>query len=333
MGRPSHPNPDQTLAPAPDPTRSSLLRSPVVAWAVVGALCLIGQSVVFGRWLLEDHPHAAPHDFTISTIRAVTTWVGQAAMITFLVACVIVAWKQTRRARTVTFDTALIIGFGFAFWIEPTATGRDLLAVVNRYALNVSTWGPYLPGWHGPYPELQVHTLVAANMFMYPGAVLWMWAQRALLAPILTRLSGWTTLKLLPVFVLTGMVINLVLEAMLIPVLGFYSYSRADWDLSLFGGHWYQLPLTQIVIGTVLGTPLCIMLHHATTNGRTVHLFRGTERLTPPRQIVARLLAGIGLANIIILSWELLTILSPGLVGVDPMPADTPSFLWPYPHP
>jgi hypothetical protein len=71
-----------------------------------------------------------------------------------------------------------------------------------------------------------------------------------------------------------------------------------------------------------------MMRLYAQKRDATVHIFQGSELLGAARmRIGLRLLAGIGLANVVMLSTIIASICI-GHLG-DPMPADIPSYLWP----
>ncbi|MED7950946.1 spirocyclase AveC family protein [Streptomyces sp. BE303] len=304
-------------------------RSPVAVWAGCGFVALLAQAVIFARWLAAGDIHSAPKDFAIPAHRAALVWAEQAAGILIVVCCVIVALRQSRREHNVSWNAALVIGGTFTFWLGFLSCWDRQYAAANRYALNITSWAPYVPGWHGPDPGQQIETLVAAQILMYTALVVWPWGQQLLLRPVLRRKPHWGMIRLLPVLLITGFVTDLVIEGTLITLLGAYSWPTANWSLSLFGGHWYQLPLVNIAIGAVtMASMPTFMLLRAQRSGRPVHIFQGGERFTRRADAWLRALAGVGFMNVVMaLYWVLIPLLATAS-GPGPLPPDTPGWLW-----
>lgn len=321
---------DQEFVPhQSEPRRHIRWASPVALWSALGAGVLLFQAVVLGRWIAAGGLHAVPDgDYRISTGRAVLTWIGQGLMFAIIVTCVAVVTYRSRKAREITFDATIVIGFGLSFWLAPLSNARDLVAIGNRYALNVSTWGPYLPGWHGPAPHLQVETVVAASILMYIPVITWVWAQLWLMTRISRRHPEWGMVRLTPIFLLTGALLDAIFEIVLVAGLGMYNYPSANQQLALFGGHWYQIPLGHVIAGILLSTPTAMVWHYANRHGGDIPLFRGTTAFPARARNWLRVLSGIGFTNLVMFGWMLIS-MNTTLLGTDPMPADMPGWLWP----
>ncbi|MGW1411568.1 spirocyclase AveC family protein [Streptomyces sp. NPDC002403] len=300
-----------------------------MAWSALGVCALAFQTLVFVRWITAGGMHAVPDgNYEISPGRAALTWVGQGAMFTVVVFCVAVTWYRSRKAGRITFDTAIVIGFGLSFWLAPLSNARDLIAIGNRYALNVSTWGPYIPGWDGPHPELQVETVIAASVLMYIPVITWVWAQMWFMTRFSRRWPSWGMVRLLPVFLLSGALLDALFEVILVAGLGMYGYPSANQQLALFGGHWYQVPLGHVIAGILLPTPTAMVWLHARRRGREVHIFRGSAEFAPCTRNWLRILAAVGFTNLVMLGWMVIS-MNTTMLGTDPMPADMPSWIWP----
>ncbi|MFE3202326.1 spirocyclase AveC family protein [Embleya sp. NPDC059237] len=309
--------------------RTRRWRSPIALWAGCGIIAVLVQTAIFTRWLAAGNIHSAPKDFTIPTYRAALIWAEQAVAILIVVFCFVVAWRQSRREHNVSWNAALIIGGTFTFWLGFLSCWDRQYAAANRYALNITSWAPYVPGWHGPYPERQIESIVGAQMLMYTAIIAWPWLQLFLLHPILRRKPHWGLARLIPALLITGLVADLLIEGTLIVLFGAYSWPVANRDLALFGGHWYQLPLVSVAVGAV--TMACMptfMQLRAERSGRPVHIFRGGELFARPAHAWLRVLAGVGFMNAVMgLYWVLLPLFATAS-GPDPLPADMPGWLW-----
>ncbi|ASF08190.1 hypothetical protein NBRGN_066_00610 [Nocardia brasiliensis NBRC 14402] len=302
--------------------------TPAVCFAALGALFVAFQGVVFARWIAGGGAHPVPRDYPISTLRAAQTWAGQVITILLVVLCVVVAWRSSRKAGEITFDTALIAGYATTFWISPLANAHGPVAVQNRYALNLTAWGPYIPGWDGPRTVAMSETLVLAGGLMYIPLIVWYWIQIRLVKQLLRFRPQWGMARLTPAVLLLGLLVDIPFEIALIAGTAGYGYPFADQTSSLFGGHWYQLPLGAIVAGMFMPSLAALVWTHAQVTKSRFVIFRGDEQLAPRARGWARLLAGVTLANISLLLWAL-TQISFSKISPDPMPADFPSWLWP----
>ncbi|CAM4506976.1 spirocyclase AveC family protein [Nocardia ninae] len=303
--------------------------TPAAVWAALGAAALIAQCVLLGRWLAEDGMHAAVHDYVISTTRIAPVWIEQAAMAIGLVAVAAVLWWQYRQTRTVTLYAIAFWGNFCTWWLSPIMAYHYPSPISNRYALNVVSWGHHIPGWHPNLPGSHIETLLAAQMFMFPLVVSWVWLQSLCLSVVRRQWPHWGSARILAVLVVSGFLVDLVVELLFVSVCGAYAYPLANHSLSLFGGHWYQIPLPNVLIGgLLLCTPTTFMAYRAQQRGSVPHIFRGTEHLTSHTQAAVRVAAGIGYANVIMFVYVVLVACVP-LLGTGPVPADTPGWIWP----
>ncbi|GAA0424940.1 spirocyclase AveC family protein [Streptomyces luteireticuli] len=244
----------------------------------------------------------------------------------------VLIWRDCRRQGAVTLSAALFVGWLLCFWQDPLLNYRHLMVITSRHDLNVTSWGPYLPGWHPPHPELASEALVGASMFAYAAMIIWYWVPMWLTKPVLRRRPRWGLLRLLPVVLLAGAVADAVCEGLWLRT-GVYMYPTDAASLSLFGGHWYQLYIPQITnIAMFISAPPVLMHLYAQRHATTVHIFRGTEQAGPRTAGWARLLAGVGFTNFFLLIAAFVGVGIGYLFGTGPIPPDTPSHLWPLPH-
>jgi len=306
----------------------AVLATPSGAFAVLGGAALVFQTWVLGRWVAGGGMHSAPSSgYRISTAREAVTWAAQGGIPVIALVMGLVIVRASRRAGRVTLDLALLLGFFLGFWQSPLFNYRQLAILMNRYAVNVTTWGPYIPGWHGPDAGGQVETPLALSGVSFFLLILWYWVQGWATDRIAARRPHWGWGRLLPASLLAGWAGAAAIELAWMST-GLYSYAAPLAHLTLFPGHWYRLPLLYPLADAVfLSTAPVVMRHEELARGRVPYVFRGTELLALRSGNALRLLAGVGLANILLLGYfAACLLLSGSLAGPT---SDAPSYLWP----
>ncbi|WP_424639434.1 spirocyclase AveC family protein [Embleya sp. AB8] len=287
------------------------------------------QLWVFGRWAADGGFRAvASSGYEISSGRAAVTWAAQIAIgLTALVLGVVLV-RSAWRARQVTLNLALFAGFMLSFWQSPLFNYEQRAIVLNRYALNVATWGPYIPGWNSPAPQAQAESLLGLSGASFGLLLFWPWAQDWVTRRIAEWRPGWSWGRLLPVSLAAGVVTAALIEVIWMNT-GLYAYATPLRGLTLFAGHWYGLPLLfPVVAALLIATPVVVLRHYARLHGTEVYLFRGSERLGRRTGQTLRLLSGVGLANIQLLCYFAANVLIAHALGGS-TPTDMPSYLWP----
>jgi hypothetical protein len=321
------PTPTRSLRDTPRAGRFPRWFSPVTIWAGLGVLGLITQGIVFGRWISDGHLHWLPRDTEIPAIRQVVVWGGQVGIVGFILITSVVLWRRCRRAKTVTFDTAIFVGWMLVFWTEPLLNYRHLMATLNRAALSVPAWGNYIPLLPtDTYPAEPI--LIGAGL-SYSGMILWYWGQWRCLTTLLHYKPHWGTLRLLPILIILGVVVDLVIEVVVVRGLTFYAYLRFPGP-ALFDGHWYRLPYGAALInGTLMATPMTLMRYLAVRDRHQPHIFRGDNAFSPRTAGWLRLCSGVGFLTLVAFLWVGLYITAVAIFGLAPMPPDVPHYLQP----
>ncbi|MEH6374741.1 spirocyclase AveC family protein [Streptomyces sp. KLMMK] len=293
-------------------------------------MALLLQAVVYGQWAADGGIRdGAPGDYEISPGRLVIIWGFQGFLVLGVIVFGVLLVRDCRRARTVTLPAALFVGFYFCVWLDPILNYRYLTYIANRQAPNVTSWGPYIPGWNPPHPELAIESLFAASGFVYGLMVAWPLLQWLITDRIAAKRPHWGMARLLAATMVVGVVVDTVAEGLWLQT-GLLSYPSSLQALSLFGGHWYQVPLQMgLMVALLFGTPIVMMRLYAIRHGTTVHIFRGSETVSTRWSGWLRLLAGIGFTNVLILVFCIVAQFVQYFAGTDPMPADTPAYLWP----
>ncbi|MFC4506050.1 MULTISPECIES: spirocyclase AveC family protein [Streptomyces] len=159
----------------------------------------------------------------------------------------------------------------------------------------------------------------------YPIVMLWFWLQYVLYRQIARRRPHWSNWRLFLAAAGIGALIDVPLEALFLSS-GLFVYPVGYPPLTLFAGHWYQLPLLEVLSASlVLVTPI-LVLRRIDQSRPVPWLFTTSSRTTTSARPLLRLLAGVGLANVVVLAYLLSNVVIAELGG--PFPRDMPSWLW-----
>ncbi|MFD3523095.1 spirocyclase AveC family protein [Streptomyces sp. NPDC058653] len=296
----------------------------MTAWAALGVICLVAQAWVLGRWLFDGGlltlSWNAAED--VSTVRRWVFVAGQCAIVAGVGGCAVWIVRDALRRGEVTVHAALFLGYGTAHWLDPVLNWDRGGFANNHATVHVAGWGPYLPGWHGP-DTLPQPLLYATGLF-FPLLILWIWAGAGMVRWLRRRRPRWGRARLALALLAPVAVMDAVAESLLIRT-GAYSYAGAAPELSLFGGHWYQFPIAEMVLSAALFViPTVLLTGIADTSHRGGGLFQGDTFRRPGLRVAVRLLSGIGYAHLSLLLW----LTSVSLFLTHPTaPLDTPSFL------
>ncbi|MGW2601540.1 spirocyclase AveC family protein [Streptomyces klenkii] len=319
---------DRHPRPSTGPIRTrSRQPAPAIAFAALGTAALLAQAWILTRWAIAGgiRPGARPPG-AISPGRTALTRTLQGAVAAAVILTAFLLIRRSRRAGHVAPDTALFAGFILCFWQDPLLNYARIAVNFNHYDLTVSTWGPFIPGWHGPHPGQQVQSVINGDLG-YGLVILWVLLMGAITTRVARRRPRWGWNRLLPVSVAAGTVMNFTFQFPWI-LAGGFGYAAPVRPLTIFADHWYNYPFLNTSAWLLLViTPLVVMRHTAAARGTPPLLFHGIDHLGGRPANLVRLLAGIGLTNILMLTYMTAHNLLTALGG--PMPPDTPGFLWP----
>jgi hypothetical protein len=277
--------------------------TPAAVFATLGVMFVTFQLWIFIRWAADGQAHAVSSTpDSISAPRAVVTWMLQAVVLLLAVMFTGIVVRQCRRAGHITFDAALLLGYFLSFWQSPLFNYEKVALVVNRHSVNVTTWGPYIPGWDSPRPQDQPETLLGLSGAGFVTLMMWVWIQAWLTGRIARRFPDWTWSRLLPASLLAGLAVDVLIEAIWMNT-SFYSYAAPP-TAPMLHGHWFVLPLLYYAAVTLfISTAAVVIRHDAQARGTVPYVFCGTQ--TPGLRLssTTRLLAGVGLANVLLLAY------------------------------
>ncbi|WP_169813873.1 spirocyclase AveC family protein [Nocardia pseudobrasiliensis] len=284
--------------------------------------------MVFARWVAHDGVHAtASGGYYISTTEKITSWSTQGLILIVIIGLAGHFFRVSRETGHPTFLAMLCLAFGTTFWQDPIVNFGHPRYMSNRYALNVTTWGQFIPGWHSS-DSRQAETILAGSGLTYFVLVLWILIPLAFLN-LLTRraqhgLASWSFLRVVTVTVPVGLVTEFIVESLWLRT-GSFAYVGVNKTFAIFGGHWYQLPLVNLFIAPIIITlPSILLIWQAQRGDGQIWIWNGCERMTPWASIGFRLLATVGFANLLIL---ITTVGMATLYGHSDFPVDTPSYL------
>ncbi|MFG2936701.1 spirocyclase AveC family protein [Streptomyces sp. NPDC048282] len=281
-----------TRRPAP-----RLRPAPAHWWALLGAIFVIFQAWVYGRWLLGGGPGSITwqRPAALPTATAVTVRVGEAVVVLGFLTCVGIAVREGLRHRRLGFDGAVLIGWTMCLWQDALC---DPTVSFNVYDLHLKSWGPYIPGFSGTGTE-ETLTLIVPGGTGYPVMMLTVVMTDQAVRALTRNRPGWGLLPRYLVAATAGTLIQGCIEVTYI-LAGTYSYSSYSplaRTLALGSGHWYQLCLVEVlVVGAVCTAPFAVM-RHTWRNGGTPVIFRGADTLPARDGSVLRALAAIGALN------------------------------------
>jgi hypothetical protein len=294
-----------------------------VTWAVIGAVFLSYAGWVLVRWAADGGLRLMPLGTSnISPTRIALVWAVHVFTLSMVAVCIWCSVRTSRREGRVSMLAALTFGYFTMFWQDPNFNYSHMTINLNREALSVPTWGPYIMGWHGPHPELQREHILASGIIAYALSPIMVWAPWVPLRRFLRTRPHWGTGKTLSLIALACIITDLVLEQIWL-LTGLYSFPAMSGNWALFGGHWYRYSLfaSPWVTATFLFAAV-VMIERAHRKGTDTWLLAGSQNPW------VRLLAGAGLCNVMMFVYIIGFNLIPALTA-GTMPADTPDYLRP----
>ncbi|MGH9037217.1 MAG: spirocyclase AveC family protein [Acidimicrobiia bacterium] len=309
--------PDRTMIPGA--TQTERRTSPVVYWAIFGAICVAVQLYVYGAWMLSD-------DFR--TVRAsdvpdhvkMWAWILQPLFALWALAGITYVVRQCRRERRLTFDAMILMGWVSMIWLDPVPNMIRPQVMFNSYYLNHGSWVEQIPGWISPNGGNLPNPFLV-EISAYFGFVLLTVAGCALMR----RWAAWRPaagrIQLFLMAWALYFAVILVLEELIMIRTQWLAWSGVIRGVSLWGGEWYQMPLTEpFFFGAFIAAVACLR-YFRDDQGRSV-VERGVDRLqiAPRMRTLVSALAIVGFANLGMITYNVFVV--PLSLYID----DTPSY-------
>ena len=272
-------------------------RPPIVWWAGAGAVVVVFQLYLYGRWLASG-PSATPRPDMpahISVAAVVLQVLGLAALAVFLWLFLIRPWRRDRR---IGGDGLLLLAYVTCFWQDLGSNYLHYWVVYNPAWVNLGSWYDFIPGWQAPNGNLQPAPLLFF-LPMYPvigfGFTL---IGCAVLRRVEARRGRLSPLQRFGVAVVVLYALDFVLEVAWLRV-GVYSYTGVIPSLTLFGGHYYQFPIYIVVFWGTPWAALTCLRYARNDHGETI-VERGAHRLnlSPRGRSTVRFLALAAFCNL-----------------------------------
>lgn len=301
---------------------------PIVWWSGVGALFMLLAVYVWGSWILspEFKPTPAPANdggwaLWIKSFEVFCIVASSSTYLWFVVRPLI----RERRLNT----TGMVIAVSpFLYLQDPFGLYVTQWWTYSSHFTNYGNWISQVPGAITPNAHLVPEPIFAASsMYVWLVGIPFLLIAAGM-RKYKARYPQASTAQVFLFGILLGFIYDLVVEGLAVQV-GLWSFTGAIWSMSLFGGHWNQFPLYEMVFWGGMAGVAANVLYWTNDKGQ-VFVERGVERLRVPplAKGVMRYLAFLGIFQTLILVLYTLPIQFFAMNG-DPMPADTPAHLRP----
>ncbi len=271
------------------PEEPGRTKAPVRVWAVCGVLIAAFEIYVLAKWVTGPYFKSVPAGPT-PVPEAMKVGITAITIFGFVVAPVLIyryVVAPWRREGRLTSEALMLIWFGTLAWFyDPFANFFSPYFTWNSWGWNRGSWVAEIPGWHSIAAGSPGRTM-AYPMLAVPFGYLWalfavamlcVWVMRKTKA----RFPDVGALGLMTVCFLFGTVFFFVLEAILVRT-GIYGYHAAIPSLTVWYGHYYQLPIYESVLSGVYFTGYASLLYFRNDKGHTI-AERGIERLSLGRR-------------------------------------------------
>lgn len=273
---------------------------PVIGWALLGVLFLVIEGVSLGGWVLygdakSTSPGPSPVPdwmrFTIGTVEVIAPIVGVVFIYLFMI-------RPWRREGHITTDGLLMIGFLTIFWQDPMANCFQTWFVWNPQWVNLGSWTTHVPGWLSPGANRGIWPL----LYGPPGYIFGVFGAAVLGCAVMRKSRArWPTMGNLGIVMICyAMFVALDLGMDFVGLFaGFYTFPGGIEWLTLFHGHYYQLPIYHVLLAALWWLAFACFRFFRDSEDRLV-VERGIERtgLTGWKRSGLKLLAIIAALNL-----------------------------------
>lgn len=309
--------------PAPRPVRKT---QPVVWWAVFGVACLAVAAWAWTSWLTSGGVHGTPTGpEPVPTYMKVFVRGSEIfGWVAFPVFIYYVAVRPWRREGKITTDGLLCLAFFLATWQDPGLNFIKPWFLYGQYFIDWGSWLPHIP--FGPEGTAHLVQPVTWNFFGY----VYIWFGVGILGSHLLRKAKarWPDVSNLRLIVFTCVlcfVFDFLLE------LG-WQFSGVDtypgghrW-LTIFHGHYYQVPIYEIIMAIPWWAGAIFLRYFRDDRGLTL-VEKGVSalRLSPKKRTLVRFFALFGAVNALWFAYNIPAAYLGGHLFYDAWPADVVS--------
>ncbi|AOE86762.1 spirocyclase AveC family protein [Pseudomonas sp. TCU-HL1] len=272
---------------------AQFLLSPIVLWAMLGALFTCFSFVVFGRWLLSGEfapvPLTAADEMDAQALlmlrglEAISLLVAVVALYVYLVR----PWVKTGHAP---IEGLLLIGALITYVLDTTINFSDYHMAWNKHSFNMGTWGGFFPGHEGPTRYAEAW-LWGPPMYMYFGVAL------ATIQLVTLRLARpWLGLSAaLVLSFAAAFLFDFLAESAIIHFTEAYAWPYVVGSLTVWPGSRFQFPLYESLLVAIYASLYSWLAHSKRGDGLSF-IERGLFELPAGLRLVARLGAATGFA-------------------------------------
>jgi hypothetical protein len=221
----------------------------VKLWAFWGALLIAFESFVLIKWVTGPNFKRVPAGPTpvpeaIKIAATAMTALGVPLTIFVLWRWLIRPWRRERR---VTAHGLMLIWFGtFAWFFDPFANFFHAYFTYNNWLPNMGSWVADIPGWTSITAGTPGHMQAYPLLFVIPAYIWGLFGLAALTAYFMRRMRArYEAMSNAALLALTYAFITpifFLLEVIYMRC-GIYGYHAAVPSLTLWYGHYYQMPI------------------------------------------------------------------------------------------
>jgi hypothetical protein len=248
----------------------------VKLWGFFGALILAFEAFVLIKWVTGPNfkrvpggPTPVPDAIKIAT--TTVTVLGFPATIAVLWHWVVRPW---RRERQVTAHGLMLIWFAtFAWFLDPFANFFNAYFTYNNALPNMGSWVADIPGWTSITAGTPGHMQAYPLLFVIPAYVWGLFGLAALttyfMRRVRARYPSMSNAMLLFVTYWFVTPVFFLLEVIYMRC-GFYGYHAAVPSLTLWYGHYYQMPIYEPLFSGFYFLGYASLLYFRNDKGETL---------------------------------------------------------------
>lgn len=280
--------------------------SPPIVWlARLGAVCVLLQLWVYGRWIFSDQFAPAPtgpDEIPGSTMAWIRFW--EIGCLVLGVGLAVFIVRKYRRERKFPTLGVFVIAWLLAAWQDVGVNAIRPVFGYNAGFFNMGTWAEFMPGWviKGAENPQPIVYYLGSYIVLTPLAIMG-----------IDKLIGWMR-KTFPRINKAGVIAcMIVLFTVLCTVLeqffhriGLWHYLRVNEDWSIFTGTMFQFPLYEGFFFGGLVTTISIAVYCLRDKDGLMFTDKGIEQIRNKRFIpVIRILALTAVFNLIMMVFML----------------------------
>lgn len=268
--------------------------NPVKVWAGLGAVLVTFELYLLAKWVSGPYFETVPSGPSVPpawmkvAINTAQVLMPLLMLLFFYVLLVRPWW----RSRQLTSDGLMCVGLLVVSVYDPVSNYLQNWLTYNSYFVNFGSVVKGIPGWLAPAEPGAMAALPI--LFVPPAYVVALFGAAMLGCQVMGRLrSHWPAMSAMKLMMLCFgffLVFDVVLEGFFFMRLGFYM----ETGFSINAGRYYQLPVSNILLVSVLFTAVASIRFFKNDRGQTL-FERGAERVVNPgRRNLLRLVAIVG---------------------------------------